>query len=790
MVFMENNTFSTLEWDKITDELKEFCSSSLAKNRVSKIYPYTNIEKIEYFQTKTSNAVELIRKYSFPPLFGIYDLKIIIDRLKKNAILENIELLNIADSLRVSQSLKDYVSEYENLEGENNLVVEDIFKLYTNLRVQKEIERIIVDEDTIADDASKALYHIRSSIREKNEEAKSKLNSILKSDNVNLQDEFVTMRDGRYVVPVKVGAKSKVPGITHDISQSGQTVYIEPMVIVEINNKIRDLEIQETEEIRKILKNLSELVFAYHEDIGKNQYVLIDLDFTFAKAKYAMEKNYTKPLLNTDKIIDIKNAKHPLLKGKVIPIDISMGEKYKSLVITGPNTGGKTVTLKTLGLITLMAQSGLYVPCDEFSKIAIFNNIFTDIGDNQSIDQSLSTFSASMTNIVSILEKADDKSLVLFDELGNGTDPVEGAALAMSIIDTLMKKNSLVVSTTHYSELKLYAMSTEGVQNANVEFDVETLSPTYKLIIGRPGKSNAFEISRRLGLDETILSRADTYISNDNRDFEDIISDIEKQKLELDKQLDEANRQKIKYRSLVDNFNSDIDKKRAKAEREIEKYKEEAREILEKAIKESKEMIQIAKKQNKTSDSREIDRAYTKISDKYKEVSNSYNKKTLKKPKNDKIIDVKLGETVKVLSMDDLAVVQTLPDNKGDLTVQMGILKFNINIRDIAKTNEDIEQDKSQSSYRKLMKNISSEETKQELDLRGHNVEEAIPKIEQFFDTSILKGLKKVYVIHGKGTGALRKGVTEYFKKSNYVDEFRLGDDKEGGAGITVVMLK
>ena len=784
---MDKNTLSTLEWNRIKENLMNYCESSLAKQRASKIFPYTHLEKVEFFQTKTADSIELIRKYSFPPLFGIHDLKSIMTRLSKKAILENYEFIQIADSLRVSLRLKEYIEEYE---GEENLIVEEIKKLYTNPRIQKEIERIIIDDETIADDASRELYNIRKSIREKSEEAKAKLNSLVRDDTTNLQSGYVTMRDGRYVVPVKSGAKSKVPGITHDISSTGQTLFIEPMAIVEINNKIRDLEIKEIEEIRRILKELSEMIYAYNEEIESNQYILIDLDFTFAKAKYALEKNYTKPILNDNKIIDIKNAKHPLLKGNVVPIDVKLGEDYSALIITGPNTGGKTVSLKTIGLVVLMAQSGLYVPCDDFSQIAIFNDVFTDIGDNQSIEQSLSTFSASMTNIVDILSKADDKSLVLFDELGNGTDPVEGAALAMSIIDNLLKKGSLLVTTTHYSELKFYAMSTEGVQNANVEFDIETLAPTFRLIIGRPGKSNAFEISKRLGLSENILDRAKNYVSSENRDFEDIISEIEEQKSKLDNELDEANRNKLKYENLIRKFDLEIGEKRAKADKEIEKSKSEAREILENAIRESKEIIKIAKSKSKASDQRDLDRAYTDISDRYKKASSDYTQTDYKLPKNDKIIDVKLGETVKVLSMNDLATVQSLPDNKGDLTVQMGILKFNVNIKDLAKTNEELEAEKSKSSYRNIMRSASQKEVKRELDLRGLNVDESIVLIEEFFDASILQGLKTVMIIHGKGTGALRKGITEYLRKSNYVESFRIGNDKEGGAGVTVVSLK
>ncbi len=782
---MEKNTINTLEWVKIQEKLIDYCASNLGKEKASKIMPLYDKSKIEYMLRKTEDAIELIRKYSFPPLYGIHDLKSITKRLKKQAILENYEFMQIADSLRVSQSLKEYKLEYE---GEN-IIVNHIDKLYTNIRIQREIERIIVDEETIADDASRILFNIRKSIRDKEDEARAKLQSMVKSDNMNLQDGFITMRDGRYVVPVKAGARSKVPGIAHDVSSSGQTIYIEPMAIVEINNKIRDLEIEELEEIRRILKDLSEMVFMYHEEIENNQYYLVDLDFTFAKAKYALDKGYNKPLINDKKIIDIKNAKHPLLKGEVVPIDIRIGESYKALVITGPNTGGKTVSLKTLGLTIMMAQSGLFIPADDFSKISIFNDIYTDIGDNQSIEQSLSTFSASMKNIVHILENADEDSLVLFDELGNGTDPTEGAALAMAIIDTLVKRESLIVSTTHYSELKLYAMSTEGVQNANVEFDIETLSPTYKLTIGRPGKSNAFEISKRLGLENDILRIAATYLSEENKDFEDIIASIEEDKSKLEAEIKEANKEKLRYQKLIDDFNRDFDKQKQKALKEVEEAKLEARRILEDAKNESKDMLRLAKSKSgaQTSD---IDRVYTQINEKYKDISSQYENKERKKIRSNEDLQLKLGETVRVISMNDLATVQTLPDNKGELIVQMGILKFNIHVSDIEKTDEDIQKEKSKTSYRKLIKDASLMNASQDIDLRGLNVEEARIEIDRFFDTSSLIGMKKVYLIHGKGTGALRTGILEYLRKSNYVKEYRIGNHDEGGAGVTVVTLK
>lgn len=785
---MDKKSFTTLEYDKIIEKLKGYCSSNLAMDEVSKIEPLEDIDKINHLLDKTSDAIELIVKYSTPPLYGIYDLSNIIKRLDMGGILENYQFRQIANSLRVSADLKDYVSQFET----DNIIKDQIKLLYTNTRVEKEIERIIIDDETIADDASRTLFNIRRNIRNKTEDIRRKLNSIVtdKDSQMMLQENIVTMRDGRYVVPVKSGAKSSFAGVTHDRSATGQTVYIEPMVVVELNNQIRQLQIQEHDEIRKILKDLSLLCAQYSEEIYSNQDKLLDLDICFAKAKMALDMNATRPLMNSDKYVNIKKARHPLLNvEKIVPINLILGEAYKALIITGPNTGGKTVSLKTLGLLILMSQSGLFIPADEFSKVGVFKNIYSDIGDKQSIELSLSTFSASMTNIVEILSKADKDSLVLFDELGSGTDPTEGAALAMSIIDNLLKKDVSVVSTTHYSELKLYAMTTDKVQNASVEFDVESLRPTFRLIIGAPGKSNAFEISRRLGLDDDVLNHASTYISKENRDFEGLISDIESDRIKLEKELIELGQLKSRYKQLNENLKSKIDDKLLVAQKKVEDAKNEARQILDEAKKEAKDLIKLAKKSQKNTS--ELDRTYTQITDKYNKLQDKYEKTNKDdKKRTNKDIKLKLGQTVRILSMDDVGIVQTLPDNKGDLSVQVGILKFNINISDLGPAKEEKKEKKGASAYRKVLQDKAESGYSQSIDLRGKNTDEAISEIEKFFDNSIILGLKEVQIIHGKGTGALREGISQYLKKSRYVDKFRLGTLKEGGAGVTVVSLK
>lgn len=782
---MDKNALLTLEWDKIKEKLIDNCSSSLGKHISKNLEPMMNLEDVNNSLEETKNAIELILKYSNPPLFGIYDFEDIFKRLKRKAILENSEFMKISDSLRVSGRLKEYISEYE---GENRIV--SIIKLlYTNRRIEEEINRIVIDEETISDDASRNLFNIRRSIRSKMEEIRRKLNSILsdKDNEIRLQDSIVTMRDGRYVVPIKREAKSHFKGITHDQSSTGQTVFIEPIEVVELNNDIRKLEIDEKEEIRKILKELSEMVEVYAEDIYENQFKLSILDFSFAKAKLALSMNANFPIINKEKFIDIKNARHPLLFGKVVPINISLGRQFNALVITGPNTGGKTVSLKTLGLLIVMAQSGLFIPADEFSHIPIMKNIYTDIGDKQSIELSLSTFSASMTNIVSILNKADKNCLVLFDELGSGTDPVEGAALAMSIIDYLVKKDVLLVSTTHYSELKLYAMTTDKVINASVEFDVDTLSPTYKLVIGTPGKSNAFEISKRLGLKEEVLNTARGYISKENREFESLISNIEIDRLRMERELLELRQLKLETQKLNEKLKYDIEDKKEKALEEIESSKTLASEIIENARKEAKDILKMAKSKTNAGHS-ELDRAYSEINSKVKKISSKYEKKQKEILGN--VEEVKLGQIVKINSMKDVGIVQTLPDSKGDLSVQIGILKFSVNIKDLSHTEDIKEEKKTKAQYKNVLQNKSKDVVKSELDIRGKNVLEAIPDIEKFFDDSIIMGMKEVSIIHGKGTGALRDGITQFLRSSKYVDKYRLGELKEGGAGVTIVTLR
>ncbi|HSH35032.1 endonuclease MutS2, partial [Schnuerera sp.] len=538
---MNEKTFRVLEYEKIVEKLMGKAESELGKQMVKNVKPSISIDEIEYLQRETKEALGLIIKNGNPPLFGIFDISYQLKRAEIGGILNPADLLKVSDSLRVSRSLKKYLKQLKEEEMTQYPIIQElIYSLRVLKHVEEEINNAIIGENEISDNASPMLKKIRRQIINKNDSVRNRLNSIINSQKYKkfLQDSIVTMREGRYVVPIKQENKAYFPGLVHDQSSSGATLFVEPMAVVELNNELRELEIKEREEIQKILNELTSLVAAEVENIRNNQKTLQRLDFVFAKGKLALEMNGTKPILNKDGYINIKKARHPLLDTKeVVPIDIYIGKDFNTLVITGPNTGGKTVTLKTVGLLTLMAQSGIHIPADFNSEIGVFDQVFADIGDEQSIEQSLSTFSSHMTNIVDILDKVGQNSLVLFDELGAGTDPTEGAALAMSILDHLLKLNIRTIATTHYSQLKVYALTTDKVKNASVEFDVETLSPTYKLLIGVPGKSNAFEISKRLGLQNYIIKYAKTLVSKENVEFEDVLKAIDK-----DRKIIEENR--------------------------------------------------------------------------------------------------------------------------------------------------------------------------------------------------------------------------------------------------------
>jgi len=791
---MKEKTLKTLEYYKIVDLLVEKAESSLGKEKAKEVKPLTDIEAIETLQRETEEAYSLLIKRGAPPLFGIHNIGPEARRAEIGGTLTPGGLLKIADSLRVSRALKMYIKETKEDKTSNHPIIEGLVE---NLRVYKHIEdeinNAIVSENEISDNASPSLRSIRRQIISKNEAIRDKLKSIVNSQSNRkyLQDSIVTVREGRYVIPVKAENRANVPGLVHDMSGSGATLFVEPMAVVQLNNELRELELKEKEEIERILKSLSSLVGEEAEGIVNNQKILQELDFIFAKGKLALDMRATKPILNTRGYINIKKGRHPLLKvERVVPIDVYLGKDFTSLIITGPNTGGKTVTLKTVGLLTLMAQSGLHIPADFNSEIAVFNQVFADIGDEQSIEQSLSTFSSHMVNIVDILENVEYNSLILFDELGAGTDPTEGAALAMSILDHLLKLNVRTIATTHYSQLKIYALTTKGVKNASVEFDVETLSPTYRLLIGVPGKSNAFEISKRLGLSDGIIDYARNLISKENIEFEDVLQALEKDRLAIEENRAEAERYRLEVERLKEDLAREKDKTKEMREKILQKAKEEARTILRQAkdeadtiIKELRTISDIEKDRNRKIQETQ-DRLKEKLNKAEADVSaNILNVKSNKPPKN-----LKVGETVEVLTFNQMGTVLEEPDENGNVRVQVGIMKINTHISTLRRGKRE-EEDQIKGSIKNIM-GSKSKDIKAEIDLRGKNLDEAFLELDKYLDDVYIAGMKEISIIHGKGTGVLRDGIKGYLRSHKNVKSFRLGKYGEGGDGVTIVEMK
>ncbi|MBC8589300.1 endonuclease MutS2 [Paratissierella segnis] len=792
---MNEKTLRVLEFNKIKELLIDKCESRIGKEYAKKISPITNIKEIDLMQQETEEALSLLIKRGKPPLYGIHSISYEIKRVEIGGVLNPASLIKVSDSLRVSRGLKNYIKETKADKMPTYLIIGE---LIDNLRVYKNIEdeinNAIINENEISDNASSTLRNIRRQISSKNDAIRDKLNSIVNSQTNRkyLQDGIVTVREGRYVIPVKQENRSSVPGLIHDISSSGATVFIEPMAVVELNNQLRELEIKEQDEIERILSELSNLVASESDGIGNNEKILRTLDFVFAKGKLALEMNATRPILNDKGIINIKKARHPLLQTKVVvPIDVYIGRDFNSLIITGPNTGGKTVTLKTVGLFTLMAQAGLHIPADYNSEVAVFNQIFADIGDEQSIEQSLSTFSSHMTNIVNILKEVRYNSLILFDELGAGTDPTEGAALAMAILDYLLKKDIRTIATTHYSQLKLYALTTERVRNASVEFDVETLSPTYRLLIGVPGKSNAFEISKRLGLPQHIIDDAKELISKENVEFEDVLQAIEQDRKSIEEDKIEAKRLRLEIEQLRKGLATEKEKTQQMRDGIIRKAKEEARDILKNAKEEADlvvgEVRDISSEIEKEHNKRLLE-AQELLRKDINKMESSLSKDIFKVKSNRPPKNLKIGETVEVLSLNQVGTVSTLPNEKGYLTVQIGIMKVNVHISALRRV---ASQDSDKSTIKaKTIIGSKSKSIKNEIDLRGKNIEEAILDIDKYLDDSYIANLKEVYLIHGKGTGALRDGIKSYLRGHKHVKSYRPGKYGEGGDGVTVVEIK
>lgn len=788
---MNEKVLKTLEYNKIINMLKDEAGSDLGRMLCSELKPSNDLNEIKKNQLETDDALKRIWQKGSVSFSGIKDIGESLKRLEIGSTLGVGELLSISSLLKVALRVKTF-SRNEDAERDS---LDDLFESIEPLtNLNKEIEKCIISEDEIADDASFNLKNIRRQVKITNDRIHSQLSSLVNSQNgkTYLQESLITMRDGRYCVPVKQEYRGNVTGIIHDQSSSGSTLFVEPTAVVELNNKLRELSVKEAEEIQIILANLSISCAEYIDQLRCDLKLLPYLDFVFAKANLAKKMKASMPEFNSNRFINIKQGRHPLLDGKkVVPIDVNLGKDFTLLIITGPNTGGKTVSLKTVGLLSLMGQAGLHIPALPGSQLGVFNEIFTDIGDEQSIEQSLSTFSAHMVNTVNILEKADSDSLVLFDELGAGTDPVEGAALGISILSFLKNMGVRTMATTHYSELKLFALSTEGVQNASCEFDVETLRPTYRLLIGIPGKSNAFAISQKLGLPQYIIDDAKSRIDADNEQFEDVLAELEQKKRQIEKDKETISVYKSQIASLKRDYeikNKTLDEKKDKI---LSKARDEAIDILKEAKETADEAIKTINKYGKSGNMKELEKSRSSVGSKIKKNQSSASMKSSKQKKNYKPSDFKIGTGVKVLSMNLNGSVVTLPNADGNLTVKMGILNSKVNIKDLEIIDEpDIKApglNRTGSGKIKMNKSLN---VKMELNLIGKTVDEALFELDKYLDDAYLAHLPQVYIIHGKGTGTLRNAIQTHLKKCPYVKSYRNGEHGEGGAGATVVEFK
>ncbi len=787
---MNEKVLKTLEFNKILSQLEEYASSEAAKHMCHNLTPSTDIEDIRINQSHTSDGLRRIFQKGSISFSGIRDVRASLKRLSIGSVLGMGELLAISSLLDVAGRVKAFSRNPDTDAPEDSL--DAFFSALEPLTpLNNELKRCIISEEEISDDASPGLKNIRRQMQLANERIRSQLNSMVNSQTTRtyLQENVVTMRNGRYCIPVKQEYRGQVPGMIHDQSSTGSTLFIEPMAIVKLNNDLKEFSLKEQEEIEKVLSELSNLTAAHIEEIEEDFHLLTQLDFIFAKASLSRSYHGSEPIFNTKGIIRLKQARHPLLDAKkVVPSDIHLGEDFSLLIVTGPNTGGKTVSLKTVGLLTLMGQAGLHIPAFDGSKLAVFEEVYADIGDEQSIEQSLSTFSSHMTNIVSILEKADYKSLVLFDELGAGTDPTEGAALAISILSFLHNMQIRTMATTHYSELKLYALSTEGVENACCEFNVETLRPTYRLLIGIPGKSNAFAISSKLGLPNFIIEEAKKHVTEQDIAFEDVIADLETSRITIEQE-----------RKELEHYKAEIEDLKKKLEQKQEQFDKQKERILREANEKARDILQDAKdyadetirKFNKGLSGKEMEQERNKVREKLSSANEKLAYKTKTVKKNNKAEDFHIGDAVKVLSLNLTGTVSTLPNGKGDLFVQMGILRSQVNIKDLERIDEPVitgpNLSRTSSGKIKMSKTAT---ISPEINLIGKTVDEALSVLDKYLDDAYLSHLSQVRVVHGKGTGALRQAVHSHLKHLKNVKSYHLGAFGEGDAGVTIVEFK
>ena len=792
---MNQKALSSLEYPKIIERLIEKASSPMGKELCRKLQPSTDINKIRLMQTQTKDALTRLFQKGSVSFGSVKDIRGSLKRLEIGSSLGIMEILSVCALLENTSRVKAYSrGDRSDLPSDS---LDSMFEQLAPLTpLSSEIRRCILSEDEISDDASPALRQVRRNMKVTNDRIHTQLSGLVNGNaRTYLQDSVITMRNGRYCIPVKAEYKGQVPGMIHDQSSTGSTLFIEPMAVVKLNNDMRELELQEQKEIEIILAGLSEQIAEEREAIALNLELMVQLDFIFARAGLAMDMNGSEPVFNEEGRVLLKKARHPLIpKKKVVPIDIRLGDDFDLLIITGPNTGGKTVSLKTVGLLTLMGQAGLHIPALDRSELAIFHEIYADIGDEQSIEQSLSTFSSHMTNIVSFLEKADSRSLVLFDELGAGTDPTEGAALAISILSYLHDKGIRTMATTHYSELKVYALSTPGVENACCEFSVETLRPTYRLLIGIPGKSNAFAISSKLGLSDQIIERAKEQISEQDESFEDVLSSLEENRVTIENERLEIARYKEEIKTLKAQLESRQEKLDAQRDRILRQANEEAHKVLEEAKEYADQTMKLFHKFQKNNvDTSAVERERQELRKRMnKAEKNMSDRQETKKPKKQLTAkDIRPGDSVKVLSMNLKGTVGSRPDSKGFLFVQMGIIRSKVHLSDLELVDEPVITTPSlQKTGAGKIRMSKSASVSTEINLLGRTVDEAIAELDKYLDDAYIAHLKSVRVVHGKGTGALRKGIHDYLRRQKHVSSFRLGEFGEGDAGVTIVDFK
>lgn len=791
---MNEKTLQKLEYNKIIDLLKEHASSEAGKIRCQSLKPMINLDAINSAQEQTAAAFTRLVKKGRLSFSGCHPVEDSLMRLEVGSALGNSELLRICKLCETANRAKTY-GRHDTIE-ELADCLDSYFEQLTPLTpLTNEIRRCIIDEDEISDDASSNLRQIRRNISQINDKVHSTLNSLVNGSlRSYLQDPIITMRGDRYCIPVKAEYRSQVNGLIHDQSATGSTLFMEPMAVVKLNNDLKELYAKEQEEIQVILAKLSVETAEYIHEIRTNYEILGELDFIFAKGNLALSMNASKPSFNTNGYIHIRAGRHPLLdKKKVVPITIYLGDEFDLLIVTGPNTGGKTVSLKTVGLFTLMGQAGLHIPALDRSQLAVFENVFADIGDEQSIEQSLSTFSSHMTNIVSFLNKVTTNSLVLFDELGAGTDPTEGAALAIAILSHLHERGIRTMATTHYSELKVFALSTKGVENACCEFDVETLRPTYRLLIGVPGKSNAFAISGKLGLPDYIIENAKARLSEQDESFEDLLTDLENSRRTIEKEQAEI----ATYRREIELLKQELHTKRERLDERSEKIINDAKEKANAILREAKDVADETMKQfrkfgKENISAAELEKERERLRQTMAKTQSSVKLEVKKPAKQHKPSDFHLGDSVKVHSLNLTGTVSSLPDAKGNLFVQMGILRSQVHLSDLSINREPLtatERQRQRTSAGKI-KMSKSMSVSTEINLLGKTVDEALAELDKYLDDAYMAHLTSVRVVHGKGTGALRAGVHNYLKRQKHVKSYRLGAFGEGDAGVTIVEFK